>query len=222
MNEWERGDKVSGASKIVIEVLTALTIVLGGLGVARAAMIPKNPNVPGGITNAVNRAAYAEFEGATAQSLEGPLNNTATQVTVQPFVNAPAGEIGPQVLPARFKVVNGQRQVVTSGGQELRFRVDAVGRSSVTDLLTWEEAKSSATAPLTQGQTLGFPLLEEVGGIVKAHNAAAVGLPYGTVLGPQGAVNIIRPLDLIMRHLRPTAAATATTATADANRDAQR
>jgi RHS repeat-associated protein len=221
-NEWDRGDKVSGASKIVVEGLTALTIVLGGLGLARAAMIPTNPNLPGGITNALNRAAYVRFEGAVADSAQGPLNTSATQVTIQPLVEAPAGEIGPQVLPARYKVISGTRQVVTSGGQDLTFRVDAVSRSSLTDLLQWDEAKSSATAPLTQSQAAGFPLLEDVGGIVKAHNAGAVGLPYGSVLGPQGAINIVRPLDLFGRLLKPAATAATSTAASDAIRDSQR
>jgi hypothetical protein len=184
--------------------------------------MPKNPNLAGGLQQAANRAYYTQFERAAAQSAEGPLQSSATQVTVQPLVEAAPGEVGPQVLPARYKVVNGSKQVVTSGGKPLTFRIDEVNRSFISDVLDWNEAKSTATAPLTQGQAAGFPLLENVGGIVRAHNAGAVGLPYGTVLGPQGAANIIRPVDLLSRLLRPTAAAGTTAAAADAERDARR
>ena len=217
--EWEKGDKVGGGSKIAVEALTAVTLVLGGIGAARAATIPKNPNVAGGITNPVNRAFYSGFEGSAAESAEGPLSANARQVTIQPLVEAPAGEIGPRVLPARVRTINGTRQVVTSGGRPLRFRVDSVDRT--LGELSFEEAKSTVTAPLTPNQALGFPLLEEVGGIVRAHNAGAVGLTYGTVLGPQGAVAIIRPFTLLMRLLRPGAMAVAGTVPANTNRDAQ-
>ena len=222
VSEWEHGDKVSGASKVVVEALTAFLLVLGGVGAARAAAMPKNPNLAGGLQQAANRAYYSQFERAAAEAAEGPLSSSARQVTIQPLVEAPPGEIGPQVLPARFKVVGGVKQVVTTGGKPLLFRIDEVTQSLISDLLKWNEAKSTATAPLTQGQAAGFPLLEDVGGIVRAHNAGAVGLPYGTVLGPQGAVNIFRPLDLLMRLLRPTAGAVTTTAAADAERDARR
>jgi hypothetical protein len=207
VNDWQRGNKVVGGSKIAVEALTAVTLVLGGAGAARAAVAPKNPNLAGGLSNPLNRVYYSEFESAAAESAEGPLNTTARQVMIQPFAPAPAGEIGPRVFPARVAEVSGTKQVVTSGGKPLRFRVDEVSRSQLTDLLNWEEAKSTPNAPLTQNQALGFPLFEDNGGMVQAHNSGAVGLSYGTVLGPQGPISIVRPLNLTMRLLRPGAEA---------------
>jgi RHS repeat-associated protein len=219
--DWQRGDKLVGGSKIAAESLTAITLVLGAVGAARAAAVPRNPNLAGGAGNALNRVYYTQFERVAAQSAEGPLSTTARQVTIQPIAPAPAGEIGPQGLPARVATVNGAKQVVTSGGKPLRFRVDAVDRSKLTGGLSWEEAKSTPTARLTDGQRLGFPLFEQNGGIVQAHNAGSVGLPFGTVLGPQGSITILRPINLLMRLARPAAGALAAPIVGPATRDSQ-
>jgi len=212
VEDWEKGNKVVGGAKVAQEVLTAFTMVLGGVAASRAMSAPKNPGAPGGLANPANRAFYRQFEGAAAETLRGPLSDVATQVQVQPLVEAPPGQIGPQLGPARVSNVGGKLQVGMSGTDPLITITDAVERSKLTGKLGWEEAKSTNTAPLTSAQRLGNPLMAKNGGIIRAQNAGNVGLRAGQVVGPQAPVRVVRPGTLAARLRRPVAAAAAGTA----------
>jgi len=221
VEEWSRGNKVVGGAKVAQEVLTAATMVLGGVAGARALNAPRNPNLPGSFSNQANRTYYTQFERAAADTLRGPLSDVATQVTIQPLMEAPVGEIGPRVLPARVAKVNGRMQLSSSGGEPLITKPDAVARSRITGKLSWEDAKSTSTAPLRTPQRLGFPLLERNGAIVRARNAANIGLAPGDVVGPQGPVRTVGPRQLKTRLARPAAEAGAATTGSNASRDSR-
>jgi len=221
VEEWSRGNKAVGGAKVAQEVLTAATMVLGGVAGARALNAPRNPNLPGSLSNQANRTYYTQFERAAADTLRGPLSDVATQVTIQPLMEAPVGEIGPRLLPARVAKVNGRMQLSSSGGEPLITKPDAVARSRITGTLSWEDAKSTSTAPLRTPQRLGFPLLERNGAIVRARNAANIGLAPGDVVGPQGPVRTVGPRQLKTRLARPAAAAGAATTGSNASRDSR-
>ena len=63
---------------------------------------------------------------------------------------------------------------------------DTVGKNRATGTLELEDAKASPTAPLTPGQTEGYPLIEEHGGTVRGTGATI----------PPTKVKIVRPKDL--------------------------
>ncbi len=207
VEDWGHGNKVVGAAKVAQEVLTAFTMVLGGVAGARALSAPRNPNLPGSFGNPANRAYYSRFERAAANTRRGPLNRVSTQVSLQPLVEAPVGEIGPRALPARIAKVKGKWEVTTTGGKPLITKPDVVVRSKLTGKLGAEEYKSTTNASLTARQRLGNPLLEKNGGIVTAQNAADVGLVQGDVTGPLGRVEVVRPEQVTGRWLRPVAEA---------------
>ena len=54
------------------------------------------------------------------------------------------------------------------------------------------DAKSSATAPHTPGQEVGYPVIEQNGGVVVGNKGASKGYPAGTVIPPT-KVQIRRP-----------------------------
>jgi hypothetical protein len=225
VNEIRRENYVKGGAKIALEVFSAMGMAAGGVAGFRALGAPRNPNLPGSFTNSANRAFYGRFEQAAATTLDGPLADVATQVTVQPLIEAPPGEIGPQLYPARVRVVNGNAQATHIGGKPLTTRIDAVERSRLTAKLAGEEAKSTDSAPLTQGQRLSHPLLERNGGIVRGQNGAPVGLSPGDPVGPL-SVRIVRPQTFYGRIARPVAGAAAAgsigTASSAAKRDEPR
>lgn len=84
----------------------------------------------------------------------------------------------------------------TSAGQApFKIRADGLGTNRDTLMIDILEAKGSATAPLTQNQKLGFPLLEQYGGtIVGAKGGASY--PAGTAISAGTKVRIIRPSDI--------------------------
>jgi RHS repeat-associated protein len=219
VEDWNKGNRVMGGAKITGEAATALATALGAVAGVRAMSAPKNPNLPGGVANPTNRAFYSQFAGKAADTLRGLFARVATEVTIQPLVAAPETEIGPRILPARIANIGGESQVVTSGGDPLITRTDAVSRGWFGKLKWWE-AKSTPTARLTAAQRLGNALLERFGAIVRAQNAEAVGLRSGDVIGPQSAVRIVRPIDLLGRLMRPAAEAASAVAAAAAKRAA--
>ena len=54
------------------------------------------------------------------------------------------------------------------------------------------DAKSSATAPHTPNQKVGYPAIEQNGGVVVGNKGASQGYPAGTVIPPT-KVDIRRP-----------------------------
>jgi len=84
------------------------------------------------------------------------------------------------------------RQVTIKTKSGAKTRLDFVGKDADTGAYALTEAKSSATAPLTKGQTAAFPELQESGGVVVG--AGKPGVPGGTVIPPT-KVSVKRPLE---------------------------
>ncbi len=71
-----------------------------------------------------------------------------------------------------------------------KVRLDNVSMNSGKIALT--DAKSSATAPFTKNQKVGYPALKTSGGVVVGNKGASSGYPSGTVIPPI-KVDIKRP-----------------------------
>jgi RHS repeat-associated protein len=88
-SKWERGNRLLGGALIAHDALNAATLVLGGLAASDVAIAPRNPNLPGGFSQATNRAYYSAFERTAAETLKGPFSDVAAQVAFQPLLEAP-------------------------------------------------------------------------------------------------------------------------------------
>ncbi len=87
--------------------------------------------------------------------------------------------------------IDAVEQITIKTNRGTRIRADAIGLDPVTGKVAIREFKSSATAPLTKNQKIGFPELKESGGIVvgkgKGKFIHGYNIPEGT------DVEIIRP-----------------------------
>ncbi len=80
-------------------------------------------------------------------------------------------------------------QVTIKTQSGVRTRIDLLGRDS-TGAIRCTECKASATAPLTKNQRLGFPEIQQSGGVVVGKGKP--GFPGGTKIPPT-KVDIVRP-----------------------------
>jgi filamentous hemagglutinin len=114
-----------------------------------------------GSTVTANAAQGASFEAKVVQNLEA----SGTQTGIAQHVS-----------------------VRTQSG--VRVVVDVAGKDAGTSAIRLTEAKSSATAPLTRNQRVGYPEIAQSGGTVVG--AGKPGYPGGTRIPPT-RVNIVRP-----------------------------
>jgi len=120
----------------------------------------------------------------------GATPKTKAEILAENKANGRAFEV--EKVSELNKVANNveeQITIVTKDGTKIR--VDAMGYDKSTEKLVIQEYKSSATAPLTKNQDLGFPQITESGGLV-------VGKGKGVFKGgfeiPTGTeIKVIRP-----------------------------
>jgi hypothetical protein len=129
------------------------------------ALDPSKPNQRGS-EGANNKKKGDEFEKKVTEKLKNDGHkDVAEQITIKP--NADPGGKSPK-----------------------KVKLDNVSKKDGEVKLT--DAKSSATAPNTPNQKVGYPLIERNGGTVVGKGAAAKGYPEGTKIPPT-TVDIIRP-----------------------------
>jgi RHS repeat-associated protein len=192
------------------EVLLGIAQVSGGVGEAAivtigvltlgegAAIRPRAATVPGMTRSEINAAVrqqFTRFEAQVTNDSTSVLTRTAEQVTIEPFTSAPVP--GQPLPPTAPEVV-----------------LDTVQQQRLTGATKLLDAKSSPTASLTPNQTVGYPLVEQFGGVVRGQAGGAV-LPAGTVLPPTN-VQIVRPAALIAK--KALQATTAIVAEAQVNK----
>ena len=86
---------------------------------------------------------------------------------------------------------NVEKQITIKTNQGTKIRIDAIGFENKTNNLILNEFKSSATAPLTKNQSIGFPELYKSGGTVVGTGKGIFTGGYKIPLGTN--VQIIRP-----------------------------
>lgn len=81
------------------------------------------------------------------------------------------------------------REVTIKTGSGMNVRVDIMTKDSNGNIFCIE-CKSSATAPLTPNQKIGYPEIEKHGGVISG--AGKPGFESGTVIPPT-KINVVRP-----------------------------
>lgn len=175
-------DRWLGVAQVSGGIGEAALVTAGVLSLGEGAAIRPGASTTPGMTRAqINRAVreqFTRFERQVTEDASSLLTRTAEQVTIDPFT-------GPVVPGASLPPT--APEVVLDTVQKQRL-------SGATKLL---DAKSSATATLTPNQTVGYPLLEQFGGVVRGGAGGTV-LPAGTIVPPT-PVQIVRPTALIAK-----------------------
>lgn len=131
--------------------------------------------------------------------------HTSTDNRPQILKNAKQGKHFEQVVGEHLKA-NGHTDIApqvtvrpnvanASGEKPGNVRLDFVSKNDKNEI-SLTDAKSSSTAKQTNNQKLGYPLIEQNGGVVTGTNGEQFGLPAGTQIPPT-PVSIIRPEDLV-------------------------
>ena len=152
------------------------------LDVAAAAL----PFVPGGAGTALK--AYR-----TADKVKDAVNAQKVTKSTRVLENAKKGADFERKVGEKLGK-NTASQVTIEVKDGTKTRMDFVSIEDGNIKLT--EAKSSATAPLTQNQRTAHPQIEQYGGTIKGNNGNSVGLPNGTDIPPT-KVDIVRPNNLV-------------------------